>query len=369
MESSSPRRDFLLGLVFFGTLVLLVYYTIVLTGFSFREKTYRTVWFPDGSGLKEGDAVLVAGRQTGSVRSVDFFEERPQDRWIGVELEFDRPITLRRGYRIRITEFTLLGGRVVEIDPGPPGTATLPDDAELVGEIGGGALNLVGDLLEENREDIRAIVRNVRSLSDQVAEGQGVLGALVTDSEMRQELDDFFERANAVAEDLRAGKGTLGMLISDELVRERATALINDGATAAINLRKIAEDLAVGRGTFGALLTDETVRAEAVDLIANLDAASKALRTMLDDALEGRGLIGKVLSDEVMAAEAQKFVSDMSEVARRLRAGEGSLGKVLAKDEAYEELMSAMRLLNSSLEDAREAQPVGSFAGLLFGAF
>ena len=41
MESSS-RRDFTLGLVFFGAIGLLLYYTIVLTGFSFRESTQLT---------------------------------------------------------------------------------------------------------------------------------------------------------------------------------------------------------------------------------------------------------------------------------------------------------------------------------------
>ena len=118
MEKNA-RRDFALGLVFFGAISLLLYYTIVLTGFSFREKSGLKVWFSNASGLKEGDLVLVAGRQTGTVTGVEYFDQKPDDRRIGVDLEFGKPVTLHRGYRIRISEFTVLGGRVVEIDPGP----------------------------------------------------------------------------------------------------------------------------------------------------------------------------------------------------------------------------------------------------------
>ena len=55
MESSNTRRDFTLGLVFFGAMAMLLYYTIVLTGFSLQEKTYVEAWFAEGARLQTGD--------------------------------------------------------------------------------------------------------------------------------------------------------------------------------------------------------------------------------------------------------------------------------------------------------------------------
>ncbi|MDP6849610.1 MAG: MlaD family protein, partial [Planctomycetota bacterium] len=105
MDTNTTRkRDFLLGLVFFGTIGMLLYYTVILTGFSLGEKTYLEVAFPEASGLKTGDVVLVSGHQFGSVASVDFRDDQPDGRRIHVAMEFDHPVTLHRGYQIQISE-------------------------------------------------------------------------------------------------------------------------------------------------------------------------------------------------------------------------------------------------------------------------
>lgn len=93
------------------------------------------------------------------------------------------------------------------------------------------------------------------------------------------------------------------------------------------------------------------------------------LREFADGAAEGRGLLGRVLNDPELAANASAFLEDLAEVSRRLKEGEGSLGRLLAKEEAYQQLMQALKSLNAQLEDAREAQPVSTFAGMLFGSF
>lgn len=369
MESANRRRDFVLGMVFFGGIALLLYYTIVLTGFSFRPKTMLIGRFPDARGLKEGDAVHVAGRPTGTVREVTLDYERPRDRRIGVVMEFSEAPLLREGYAMRIAEFTALGGRVIEIDPGPPGARPLEVTEELLGFADPGALELVREVIEENREGLRSILSNLREATDAVAAGQGVLGALVKDEGMREDLERILDDLRQTAADVRSGKGTLGALIHDVEMRERVSQILDDAGASIADLREVARQAREGEGLLGALLNDPQMREDAERLLENLDATAVRLREFADGAAEGRGLLGRVLNDPELAANASAFLEDLAEVSRRLKEGEGSLGRLLAKEEAYQQLMQALKSLNAQLEDAREAQPVSTFAGMLFGSF
>lgn len=368
MESTT-RRDFILGLVFFGTLALLLYYTIVLTGFSLNPKTSLMAWFPDARGLKEGDAVHVAGRPTGTVRDVILDYQRPEQTRIGVTMEFAEPPQLREGYTMSIVEYSALGGRVVEIDPGPPGARPIGEAVELKGSAEPGVMEVVRQLVEENREDLRASLSSLRKSLDEIAAGTGLLGALVNDASMREDLDRTLSDLSGIADDLRAGKGALGALIADEPTRERMLKLIDDAGASMADIREVARSAREGEGLIGALLNDPQLKDDATRLLENLEITSERLREFTDNASAGQGLLGRLLYDEQLALDASAFMDDLAEVARRLKEGEGSLGQLMAKDEAYDGFLEAIRSLNAQLEDARESQPISSFAGMLFGAF
>jgi len=368
MESTT-RRDFILGLVFFGTLALLLYYTIVLTGFSFNPKTNLMAWFPDARGLKEGDAVHVAGRPTGTVRDVILDYQRPEHARIGVSMEFEEPPQLREGYTMSIVEYSALGGRVVEIDPGPPGARPIGEGVELTGSAEPGVMEMMRQFVEENREDFRASLASLRKNLDEIAAGTGLLGALIHDPGMRDDLESTLADLRGIADDVRAGKGALGALIADEPTRERLLKLIDDAGASMADIREVARSAREGEGLIGALLNDPQLKDDAARLIENLELTSERLREFADNAAQGQGLLGRLLYDEQLALDASAFMADVAEVARRLKEGEGSLGQLMAKDEAYDGLLEAIRSLNAQLEDARESQPISSFAGMLFGAF
>ena len=366
----NSRHDFLLGLVFFGALALLLYYTIVLTGFSLNEKEERYAWFPQAQGLKEGDRVLVAGVQAGMVKEVALYDNRPDDRRIGVKMQFTRTPNLRAGYSIRIAEFSALGGRVVQIEPGPSDSPPLDGGAELIGTVAPSALEGLTDLVARVGPDLEAVLGNLRTATDDLIAGSGVLGGLLYDEEMRADTADFLDSAAAIAKDIREGRGVLGALVNDEDTRDRMLAIVADSETAIEDVRVILRGVRDGEGLAGALFNDPDVRDEFEGFLSNLDAASMRLRVMLDDAAEGKGgLFGRLIGDEQLALDAEEFLSNLAVVTGRLRDGEGTLGKLLADDAAYKELLAALMSLNGQLEDAREAQPVASFVSILFGPF
>jgi len=367
---STRSRDFVLGLAFFGGIGLLLYYTIVLTGFSFADKTTLEAFFPDARGLKNGDAVLVAGRPIGTVREISYYDDRPFATRIGVNMEFEEAPVLHEGYSMRVAEFTVLGGRVVEIDPGPSENPMMQPAVELIGTVDQSALESLNKLIADNEEGIKTLIANLVTASNQIVEGKGLIGALLKDEQLSDNFSGTILDLSEMIADLRAGKGTLGALLQDEQTRDRVLSLIEDAGAAANDLRGVLTAARDGEGLIGALLNDPTMRDESQALVHNLSQASERLELILSDAQQGgSGLLGMLISDQGLADNANDLFANLSEVSRRLKDGEGSLGRLLSEDDAYQELVQALRSLNGQLEDAREAQPITTFTQLLFGTF
>jgi phospholipid/cholesterol/gamma-HCH transport system substrate-binding protein len=298
---------------------------------------------------------------------VDYYDGNPLDKRIGVSIAYDEKVTLREGYAIRIAEFTMLGGRVIEIDPGPFGSPNLPPNSELKGAVTGAALAAIGAFLEDNRDDVEQILANIRKSTDDIASGQGLLGALLTDTQMRDDATSAIQSVKNITLDIQEGTGVLGMLISDSGQRDRLLNMLEETEIVLVATRKIVEDLEAGRGAFGAMLQDENMRERALSITDNLAFVSSRVRLMVSQAEQGHGILGRILSRENLAIEAEQFIHDLALMTRKIAEGEGSVGKFLMEAEAYDEMILALRSLNGQLEDAREAQPVSSFAQMLLG--
>ena len=123
-------------------------------------------------------------------------------------------------------------------------------------------------------------------------------------------------------------------------------------------------------GILGAMLNNADLKDKGIALIDSLADTGSSIEEIVADAREGRsGLLGKLLGDDTLAQEFRDLVAHLKVVTARLENGEGSIGKLLAEDDAYTELMKSLRSLNGQLEDAREAQPVSTFTQMLFGRF
>jgi phospholipid/cholesterol/gamma-HCH transport system substrate-binding protein len=368
--NSNSRRDFVLGVVFFGTIACLLYYTIILTGFSFSEKTNLVAYFPHASGIKQGDAVLIAGHKSGTVRGVHYNSDSAEDLRISVDLEFDTAPALHEGYLMRIAEFTMLGGRVIEIEPGPLNAPLLNPDAKLVGIVAPSPLASIGEVVNENRDDFVAIMSNLRSVTDNLVEGKGTIGALLNDEGIASDLAAAMRSASSILDDVNAGKGVIGSLIGNEEQRKTFSVLLEDLKATFEDMRAITTSIRDENGLIGAMLNDPSMRTEGLELVHSLAEVTSNFEQILKDARAGRsGLLGKFIGDDKIAIQFQALMDDMREVARRLCDGEGTIGRLLAEDDAYLELMESLQSLNGQLEDAREAQPVSTFTQMLFGSF
>lgn len=371
----STQRQFLLGIFFLTALSILGFYTLFLTDFTlFGDQTKWEVYFPEAHGLREGDPVLVAGMRIGRVKALEFDPGAPEEQRIKTTLVLKQDVELLFGARITIKESSFLGGRHVDIYPGESGGQPLERRPEepLLGDIERNpiaALGDVGDLLSENRESVQRFLANVAQMSDDVLAGKGTVGRALYDEELARGIADgvtaFREVAlnfQAITAEIRTGQGVLGGLIYD---RE----LLADIQTTVDGLRGITEDVRAGRGVAGRLVYDEELAQDMSDAVDSIAGLFQKLE-------RGEGGLGMLLNDPQFAADLRETMTnvrtasaDLTRVIAMVGNGEGSLGKLVADTEIYDELLQAIQLITRSLEDYREAAPITAFTGVLFSAF
>jgi phospholipid/cholesterol/gamma-HCH transport system substrate-binding protein len=355
----------------------------------FGAEVEKTVYFERAHGLRKGDAVHVAGMRWGRVAQITYDQAAPLDRRIVVVVALEDEVRLSRDYEIKIEDATLLGGRVLTIDPGPADSPDLAADADLSGTVAPNVMEAVNELVADNRDALTEAIGGVRDLVSGVQDGRGALGPLFVDDELGADLKrgvakaaDTFENVDKLTADLVAGKGTIGRLLAEDEVYRSLTAIGED-------LEAILTDVREGDGVVAALLGDEEMRKNVSEGLADL-------REVVGKINDGQGSIGRLVNDDKIVRDLEIFTQrlasedstvgrlfasddlyvqiqgiaeDVAAITAKVRAGEGTVGKLVMEEEMYDELMKAVGLVTRSLEEYREAAPITTFTSVMFGAF
>jgi phospholipid/cholesterol/gamma-HCH transport system substrate-binding protein len=376
------RRELIVGVTFAALLALLLGVTLWVKEpglFGGQGEHRLTVHFDDVSGLAVNGDVWLYGMKAGRVVAM----EPDGQGGVAVELGMDVEPDLRTDAVVKIQQRSPLGGAVVAVHPGTPGSPPLPAGTRIEGRSAvdpfaglGGLTDLVeevrGPLVEtlENARKVSAdlearsesvarnideFAQNARKVSDDLAQGRGTLGRLVQDDTLYRDLEAAVESLKQVAEDARRGGGTIDLLLHDRQMAD-------DIKTGAASLRAVSERLERGEGTVGRLLQDPA-------LYDDLAATAKDLRTLVADARDGRGLLGRLVYDTEVADRFDRISADVAQVTGQLRRGEGTLGRLIQDEELYVDLRNALKTLTRGAEDVRENAPILTFAGFLLGAF
>ncbi len=367
--------EFMVGGLFFLALLILSYFTIILSTENWFKTVHRQqVVFSEVAGLAEGDAVLVRGVRVGTVRDIELLEDG-----VLVHLTLTEDIQFTEGYRIQVRPGSILGGRHVAIDPGPADGQRVPRHTRLQGEDSVDVMTEAAAAVSEIRGEIASIrealregetveklvgfVDDLQTIGADLREGRGLLGRLLRDEEfardaqlglaaMREAGDNLAAAADQVEgaiADLRAGRGTLGKLATDET-------LYND-------LQAIFGDLREGRGTIGRLLSEDEVH-------ENIRAITADLRRLTGQVREGDSSLARLFGDggELFEHVRDAFKS-IADLGRTLQEGDGSLARMINDDELYHEARHMMLELRSAIQDFREQSTIATFGSFVFGAF
>jgi phospholipid/cholesterol/gamma-HCH transport system substrate-binding protein len=393
----NSKHQLVLGAFFVVVLGILGYYTLFLTEFSlFREQHKLAVHFPDADGLREGDAVLVAGMRRGRVERLSYDPGADLARRITAVLNFEEELVLREGFAIQIRDATMLGGKLVAIDPGPADGARVPEDTSLFGDIESNALAGLGDLISESRGSFGRILEDVEAVTAELRAGSGLLGRLIHDEALSSDVSagltsasQTFVNLEEVTGKVRAGDGILGRLVADQALADELSATSTNLRGLTDDLRVAVADLREGRGTLGRLVNDPMLADDVSAAVTSLreitvkintgegsigrlvsdPTAAQRIESILAKADSGEGLLAHLLTDEELPAKLDQVASDLATASNALRTGEGTLGKLVMDDALYRRLEQALNQVTLSLEEYREAAPITTFTSVLFGAF
>lgn len=393
----SNQQHFLLGLFFVAVLGLLGYFTLFMSELPWlSDRQMISIFFPEAHGLRKGDAVLIAGMRWGRVEELTFDPSAEENRRIVVVASLDEAVQLRAGHKIVIADATLLGGRNLEIDPGPPSGALIDMHGELFGSVGFNAFDAIGELVRDNSGAVEETLTSLRNLVKGVEDGHGVLGPLFTDDALGQSLRDgvasaqaSFDNIDAITGDLREGKGTLGRLLAEDSVYVELEKISVDLSALLADGRQVLSDIRTGKGTVGRAIYDEELSNDVTEAVENLRSITAAINqgegtlgklvndpTLYDDLSEtvgrvarGEGTFGKLFTEQQVYDDLSRISADVADITRTIREGRGTVGRLVMEEKVYDELLKAVGLLTRSLEEYREAAPIGTFTSVIFGAF
>lgn len=357
-------REMIVGTFIGSVFLVLVVFTIVISGsriFASGRSTI-SVHFDKVGGLRRHDAVLVRGVPVGKVKSLTLDEHG-----VEVVLALNETLKLRRAYRIKVMQTSLLGGMQLVIDEG--NGEPLPQDERLQGEPPDNVMEDLGTLVKDVRESLNegGLLANLQKAVEDVAEvtgrlrrGEGTLGRLLSaDDTLYRDLESTLANIRKATERIEKGEGTLGKLLSaDDTVYADLQGTLE-------NLRKITARLEAGDGTLGKLLSaDDTMYRDLADTIASLKSVTGRLEA-------GEGTLGKLLSaDDTVYRDLADTIANLKAVTGRLEAGDGLLGQLMMKDSPLAgELNGLLKDGRDMLDDAREASPISTFSSIFFGVF
>lgn len=285
--------EIIVGLFMFTVLIALGIFTIVLGRENLLKKNYGYEFvFSEVNGLREGDNVFLRGVNVGRVKQLDLHEGH-----VRVYVSMDVPLFLRHGYKIDVTSSSMLGGKFLKIYEGPDKAPLLDKDITVLGEqpldvleelslaVSGlqAMINAVGEgrgtlgkLLNDDTiyNNMTEVSSELRKMVARIDRGEGTLGKLLAEDEgqLFQDAEVMMGNLRSISQSLADGEGLLGQLVAGD------AQAYEDMQAALLAIRRISEGIDGGEGTLGKLVRDPKLYDETSLMLEDIRAAIDDLR-------------------------------------------------------------------------------------------
>jgi phospholipid/cholesterol/gamma-HCH transport system substrate-binding protein len=319
-----------IGVLTIVALVITAVLIFSLTGTRgfFWQKYILKTRFPNVAGLATGSPVRVAGKEVGSVKSVEFAGEQ-------VDVTFD----INKSVRDKITDqsratlgsVSLLGEGAVDITPSMRGTP-IPEYGYVPATRPPPQLSDLTNTAGQGLEELNGLLRDMR-------QGRGTIGKLVTDDQLYTAMRRFVASAEDVARGIQQGRGTVGRLLRDPKAAQALEASL-------ANLESLTRQINSGQGSIGKLVKDEAFS-------RSLTAATTNLETLTARLNRGEGTAGKLLTDVALYNRLNAVSTRIDQLLTRLNEGQGTAGQLLNNKELYENMNRTVADVRALIADIR----------------
>ncbi|WP_192348922.1 MlaD family protein [Algoriphagus sp. Y33] len=287
------KRSVMVGIFVFIGIAILV--TGVLTLGGQQKKFVKAIQlkavFDDIGGLQTGNNIWFSGVKIGTVRKINFYG----DSQVEIEMNVEKGVVdfIRKDSKATISSDGLIGNKIIVIYGG---TTLAPpvQDGDRLESVMPLDTDQMMETLQVNNENLVEITGNLKNLTSKLAEGEGMVGAALTDSLIG-------ENFKAIVENLNKASINSNRMIAE---LQSFTAKLNKEGT-----------------LFNDLVTDTT-------MVSDLKQTMESLNTA--------------------AAEAQKMTSELSAVSEKFNSTDNSVGMLLNDPEFAESLRSTLQNADSA---------------------
>jgi phospholipid/cholesterol/gamma-HCH transport system substrate-binding protein len=360
MATTKKNKTLRVGLLVSASMIVLMLFVFFIGSEQkiFARKQEYDVQLENVSGLAEGNPVRMSGVTIGVIKDIRLPYD-PKQRNVQILLMIDRKYKdrIRGDSRVRMKKLGLLtGDSYIDITPGTLRYPELEAGAIIPAQRQTNVDQLIssGEDLVDNFVQISYSLKNILGRVDR---GEGLLGELTSSPETKQRLTDTFlttlNKTNAALRHIESGKGVLGKLIYDDVYGETLTASLTSAASSLQSITaNVQKSFDSGSGALPALMSDPEGKKRVMELVENLRATSANLATFSASLQKGEGLLPRLINDKEYGDDAlnefKGLITQLNDAVRKINAGEGTAGKLIADPSVYESVNDILIGINES---------------------
>lgn len=297
MSTADNKRSVIVGIFVFLAIVIFVAGVFVLGGQQKRfEKTFRvSAVFSDIGGLKVGSNVWFSGVKVGTVRQIRFVGQSQVA--IAMSLEEDVRKYIHKDALAQLSSESLIGNKIVEITGGSP-QAPLIEPGDRIQTAAELSTDDIMATLQENNKNLVGITTDFKTLTSRLVEGEGMAGALLSDSTLTRnframlanlqqvsantvrvsrdlaQLSNKFDTEGGLANELLTDTTVfIGLKNSVQQLQQTSTS----AAQLTDNLRETTDKLNDKNNAVGLLLNDQQFAGQLKSTMGNLETSTEKL--------------------------------------------------------------------------------------------
>lgn len=288
------KRSVIVGIFVFLGIAILVAGILTLGGQ--QKKFVKTIQleavFDDIGGLQTGNNVWFSGVKIGTVRKINFYG----DSQVEIEMNVEKEVVdfIRKDSKATISSDGLIGNKIIVIYGGTT-LAPAVQDGDRLESVMPLDTDKMMETLQVNNENLVEITNDLKVLTSKLAAGEGIVGAVMTDSILAESFRSIISNlnrasinSNKMLAELNTFTGKMnqkGNLFNDlatdtVMVGDLKETMESLKATAANSqevtqkLEVIAEKFNSKENTMGMLLNDPEFAANLKSTMENTDSAT-----------------------------------------------------------------------------------------------
>ncbi len=267
--------------------------------FSKNIDIYAT--FTDVNGLTLGNNVRYSGINVGTVTGIEMKEVGKIT--IEMSVEEKSALFIKKDAIASISSDGLVGSMVVNIEPGNEQKEATVVSGDFIQSYNGVSTADMMKTLNKTNENIALLSSDLLKITNQIVEGKGTLGALVSDSLMAKDITqsaqelkkmtsgatEIISRINSIISKINYDESAAALLLSDTVSKNQIEKVFGNLERSSDNINEVTKSLdeyikeiKSGKGTLNYVTQDEALVKNIDSTMINIKEASEKLNENME---------------------------------------------------------------------------------------